>query len=149
MAVMPPQGGAPKEASTVSAGMPGGAAPRETRLRGRWLTLAVFQVASYTSLSPDYFTLAEHPCQQTCTLTTREAAVLGTAAISTDLYVGALFAITTLNFLISVAISVMLFVRRSDDSMALITGYFVVVLPTTFLLNLAPTAIGNTQASGF
>src|SRR5262249_28415664 len=96
-----------------------------------------------------YLPLAEHPCPQTCLLTTREAALLTGAGISLTIYVGSLLVVAVLNLLLAAAMALILFVRRSHEVMALITAYFVLILPTTYTLNKPPIAFGTGQTTAF
>src|SRR5262245_25692814 len=114
-----------------------------------WLLLAALQLISFVSLLPHYLPLAKHPCPQACLLTTREATLLTGAGISLTVYVGSLLVIAVLNLLLAATMAGILFVRRSHEAMALITAYFVLIVPTTYTLNKPPVAFGAEQTTAF
>jgi len=111
--------------------------------------LVALQLLSFVLLLPRYLHLAEHPCPQNCLLTAREAELLTSAGISLNNYVGSLFVVTVVNLLLAVSIAGILFVQRSHEVMALITAYFVCIVPTTYMSNKPPTEVGAAQTTGF
>lgn len=114
-----------------------------------WLMLAALQLISFVSLLPHYLPLAEHPCPQTCLLTTHEAALLTGAGISLNVYVGSLLVVAVLNLLLAAAMAGTLFVRRSHEVMALLTAYVVLIVPTTYSMNKPPVEIAAGQTTAF
>src|SRR5262249_15696284 len=113
------------------------------------LVLAAVQLISFVPLLPAYLPLAEHPCPQRCLLTAQEAQSLTRAGISLNLYVGSLLVVAVLNLLLAITMAGMLFVRRSHDVMALITAYFVLLLPTSLWLSAAPIVTSAIQTTAF
>ena len=117
--------------------------------RSVWLVLVALQLVSFVPLLPAYLPLAQHPCPANCLLTTQEAHSLTSTGISLNVYVGSLLATAVLKLLLAVTIAGILFVRRSHEVMALITAYFVLILPTFLPINLAPIVTGAAQTTAF
>src|SRR5262245_35219833 len=113
------------------------------------VALITLQLASFLSVAPGYFTLADHPCQTYCALTIQRARSLIEAGFSPHVYVAVLCVIVMLSVLLAATLALVLLVRRGRDAMALVTAYFVVLLPTTFVINLPPTELGAQQALAF
>jgi hypothetical protein len=113
------------------------------------VALIALQLVSFIAAAPGFFTLADHPCQTYCALTVQRARSLVGVGISPAVYAATLFIVVTLSVTLATAVALVLLVRRGRDRMALVTAYFVVVLPTTFVLNLAPSEIGSQQALSF
>jgi hypothetical protein len=113
------------------------------------VALIMLQLASFLSVAPDYFTLADHPCQTYCALTIQAARSLFGAGVSPHVYVAVLCVVVMLSVLLATTLALVLLVRRGHDTMALVTAYFVVVLPTTFTLNLPPIEMGSQQTLAF
>jgi hypothetical protein len=117
--------------------------------RSIWLLLAALQLVSFVPLLPHYLPRAQHPCPANCLLTVQQAHSLTRAGISLNVYVGSLLVVAVLNLLLAATMAGILFVRRSHEVMALITAYFVLVLPTSILFNYTPIETGFTQATAF
>jgi hypothetical protein len=113
------------------------------------VALIMLQLASFLSVAPDYFTLADHPCQTNCALTIQAARSLIGAGVSPHVYVAVLCVVVMLSVLFATTLALVLLVRRGRDAMALVTAYFVVLLPTTFVTNLPPTELGSQQTLAF
>src|SRR5262249_23678172 len=60
---------------------------------------------------------------------------------------GSLLVITVLKLLVAATMAGILFVRRSREVMALITAYFVLVLPTFLPINLSPVVTDAAQTT--
>src|SRR5579871_6687189 len=108
-------------------------------VRVGWLLLAAIQLLTFLPTLPQYFTLADHPCQQNCALTVQDANSVARAGFSPHLYALLLLAITLISVTVATTMAVLLFLRRSYDRMALIAAYFILILPTTLLINSGPT----------
>ncbi|HEV2237548.1 MAG TPA: hypothetical protein VGR57_12870 [Ktedonobacterales bacterium] len=106
--------------------------------RPAWVLLVALQLASFLPLLPHYLPLADHPCPQSCLLTVQGAHALASAGIAPRVYIWIVLVVTILDLLVSLTLAAILFVRRSHDIMALLAGYFMVVLPTGFNWNLLP-----------
>lgn len=118
--------------------------------RATWLALAAIQIASFLTLVPAYFTLADHPCPLGCVLTLQRAQSLTSAGISPHAYVPLLLAATVISAATATTMAILLFLRRSHDRMALIAAYFILILPTTLLINSGPTQVsGPLQTTAF
>lgn len=117
--------------------------------RAAWLALVVIQLTSFALFLPKYLPLAEHPCPRSCTLTIENARALTRAGIAPDVYLSALLVVITFSTLIATTMAVILVIRRPRDRMALITAAFVVILPTSVLINTPPVAVGFSQATAF
>jgi hypothetical protein len=117
--------------------------------RSVWLVLVALQLVSFVPLLPAYLPLAEHPCPAHCLLTVREAQSLTRAGIALNVYLGSLLVITVLKLLVAATMAGILFVRRSHEVMALITAYFVLILPTFLPINGAPIVTGAAQTTAF
>src|SRR5262245_3652846 len=92
--------------------------------------LIALQLVSFISIAPAFFTLADHPCQNYCALTIQAAQSLVGVGVSPHVYVAVLF-VVVLSVLFATALALVLLIRRGRDAMALVTAYFVVLLPTT------------------
>ena len=114
-----------------------------------WLVLAAVQLVSFVPLLPKYLPLAGHPCPEKCLLTLREAQSLTSAGIAPSVYMGSLLVVAVLNLLLAATVAGILFVRRSHEVMALVTAYFVLLLPTSISLNYAPVETTLTQTTAF
>ena len=114
-----------------------------------WLALVATQLLSFALFLPKYLPLAEHPCPENCTLTIENARALTRAGIAPATYLSALLVVIVVSTLIATAMAVILVVRRPRDRMALITAAFIVILPTSVLINTPPVAVGFSQATAF
>ncbi len=117
--------------------------------RATWLALAAIQIASFLTLVPAYFTLADHPCPLGCVLTLQDAHSLTSAGISPHVYVPLLLAATVISVASATTMAILLFLRRSHDRMALIAAYYILILPTSLVFNQAPIVITYTQTTAF
>jgi hypothetical protein len=117
--------------------------------RAAWLALVVIQLVSFALFLPKYLPLAEHPCPENCTLTTENARALTHAGIAPAAYLSALLIVIVFSTLIATTMAVILVIRRPRDRMALITAAFVVILPTSVLINTPPVAVGFSQTTAF
>ena len=117
--------------------------------RAAWLALVVIQLTSFALFLPKYLPLAEHPCPENCTLTIENARMLTRAGIAPAAYLIALLVVIIFSALIATTMAVILVIRRPRDRMALITAAFVVILPTSVLINTPPVAVGFSQATAF
>lgn len=114
-----------------------------------WVALVAMQLLSFASAVPGYFTLADHPCASDCALTIRESNVLGGIGVAPQSYVLLLLTLKALSVAVSTFMAALLFVRRSNDWMALIAAYAILIIPTSALLNLGPTVATSTQTTAF
>ena len=117
--------------------------------RAAWLALVAVQLLSFALFLPNYLPLAEHPCPEKCTLTIENARALSDAGIAPAAYLSALLVVIVFSTLIATAMAVILVIRRPRDRMALITAAFVVILPTSLLINTPPVAVGFSQTTAF
>jgi hypothetical protein len=117
--------------------------------RSVWLVLVALQLVSFVPLLPAYLPLAQDPCPAHCLLTAQEAQSLTRAGIALNVYVGSLLVVAVLKLLVAAAMAGILFVRRSHEVMALITAYFVLILPTFLPINQAPIVTGAAQTTAF
>lgn len=117
--------------------------------RSVWLVLIALQLVSFVPLLPKYLPLAQHPCPANCLLTAQEARFLTSAGISLNVYVGSLLLVTVFNLLLTITLAGILFVRRSHEVMALMTAYFVLLLPTSLAINPAPIVTSALQTTAF
>src|SRR5262249_47137919 len=106
--------------------------------RAVWLVLAALQLVSFAPLLPKYLPLAENPCPANCLLTAQEAHALTSAGIAPKAYVASLLVAAVLKLLLAAMMAGVLFVRRSHEVVALMTAYFVLILPTFLPINQAP-----------
>ena len=111
--------------------------------------LIALQLLSFISVAPAYLTLADHPCQNRCALTIQAAQSLVGVGVSPLVYSSVLFVVVALSVLFATALALVLLMRRGRDPMALLTAYFVVLLPTNFGTNLPPVELGSQQILAF
>jgi hypothetical protein len=114
-----------------------------------WVALAAVQLLSFASGVPGYFTLADHPCASNCALTARESNVLSDIGVAPHSYVLLLLALKTLGVAVSTIMAALLFTRRSNDWMALVAAYVILIIPTSAGLDFGPTITASTQATAF
>jgi hypothetical protein len=107
------------------------------------------QLVSFISVAPAYFTLADHPCQTRCALTIQAARSLVGVGVSPWVYATVLVVVVVLSVVLATALALMLLIRRGRDPMALLTAYFVVLLPTNFGTNPPPAELGSQQILAF
>lgn len=114
-----------------------------------WVALAAMQLLSFASTVPGYFALANHPCAFNCALTARESTVLSDIGVAPQTYVLILLALKTLGGGVAAIMAALLFVRRSNDWMALLAAYVILIIPTSALLDLGPSVTTSVQATAF
>lgn len=117
--------------------------------RAAWLALVAVQLLSFALFLPKYLPLAEHPCPENCVMTIENARALTGAGIAPVAYLSALLVVIVSSTLIATTMAVILVIRRPHDRMALITAAFVVILPTSLLINTPPVAVGFSQTTAF
>ena len=110
---------------------------RGTLLSGRWLiaarvvwvlVLAGMLVAFFIQI-PYYLAFMSRACPGACAFTTQQEAVLASINVSLDTFAWIALSCTLVITLISVALALILFWRRSNDWMALLVALFLVGYP--------------------
>ena len=113
------------------------AAASGTLLRGRWLMAArvawviVFagMLAAFIIQIPYYLAFMSRACADNCGFTTQQETALASIGISLDAFAWIALSCTLFITLISVALALILFWRRSNDWMALLVELFLVGYP--------------------
>ena len=114
-----------------------------------WSVYVAVQLVSFALLLPKYLPLAEHPCPQNCVLTVEDARALTGVGIAPGAYLTALLFVTVVSTILAATMAIILIIRRPRDGMALITAAFVVILPTSVLINTPPVEVNFAQATAF
>ena len=113
------------------------ASARGTLLSGRWLiaarvvwvlVLAGMLVAFFIQI-PYYLAFMSRACPGACAFTTQQEAALASINVSLDTFAWIALSCTLVITLISVALALILFWRRSNDWMALLVALFLVGYP--------------------
>ena len=110
---------------------------RGTLLSGRWLIAArvvwvlvlVGMLAAFVIQIPYYLAFMSRACPGACAFTTRQEAALASINVSLDTFAWIALSCTLVITLISVALALILFWRRSNDWMALLVALFLVGYP--------------------
>jgi len=118
-----------------------------TTLTGRWLAAArvawvivfVGQLSSFALGLPEHFYSLSHACSGVCRLTEQQAAPLIRMGVSLTAYAWISLALVSVIILISAALALILFRRRSHDWMVLLVSVFLVAYPMS---NIATGASG-------
>ena len=117
--------------------------------RAAWVALVAVQFVSFALFLPKYLPLAEHPCLQDCVLTIENARALIGVGIAPGAYLTALLVVTVLSTILAATMAFVLVVRRPRDWMALVTAAFVIILPTSILINSTPVEVSFAQTTAF
>lgn len=126
-----------------------------TVLSGRWLLVArvgwillvVLSLAAFIMALPGYLASNQHPSLANAALSPESAVALLRIGISLDAYAWISLCIACVVMLVSTIMAVVLFLRRSDDWMALLVGLFLIIYTTS---NIGPPSNGPTSSpSGF
>lgn len=115
----------------------------EPHLQGRallaarvvWLALVALNLVSFVTSIPDLFAAAEQVCPQGCSFVPQQQKALADIGVSMQVYATTVVVFAIVIALVSLAMGLLIFWRRSDDLMALIVALF-----------LAVTATGNISA---
>lgn len=110
----------------------------EPHLRGKtlwvarviWVVLFTMNLVSFIAGIPGLFAAAEQVCPQGCSLVPQQQKALANIGISLQAYATIVVALALVIALVSLAMGVFVFWRRSDDWMALIVALFLAVTPT-------------------
>jgi hypothetical protein len=106
-------------------------------VRGIWIALVAVNLVSFITSVPGYFATLQRACRQTCTFLPQQAKALAALGISMSAYAWMVVALACVVVLISLAMALLLFWRRSDDWMALIIAFSLLALPAGNLSTLA------------
>ena len=97
--------------------------------RVAWIVLIAFSLVSFATGIPDLFATVGKMCPDTCAFVPQQAHALANIGISMDAYAWIVVTLSCVVLLISLAMALLVFWRRSDDWMALIVAFFLVALP--------------------
>jgi hypothetical protein len=97
--------------------------------RGAWVVLVAVNLLSFITGIPALFATIETVCPQACTFAPQQQAALANIGLSMDVYATLVVVLACLVLLISLAMGLLVFWRRSDDWMALIVAFFLVAVP--------------------
>lgn len=108
------------------------------RLRGKtllaarviWVALVLINLVTFVTSIPGLFAAAEQVCPQGCSFVPQQQKALAAIGISIQAYATMVVAFAVAVALVSLAMGVLVFWRRSDDWMALIVALFLAVTPT-------------------
>jgi hypothetical protein len=107
------------------------------RLRGKtlvaarviWVVLFTINLVSFIADIPGLFAAAQQVCPQGCGLVPQQQTALANIGISLPAYATMVVALALVIALVSVAVGIFVFWRRSNDWMALIVALFLTVTP--------------------
>lgn len=117
------------------------------RLRGKvllvarvaWITLIAFSLLSFATEIPGLFATIKQVCPQQCAFVSQQQTALANIGMSIETYALIVVTLSCVVLLISLAMALLVFWRRSDDWMALIVAFFLVALPLGNISALSPS----------
>lgn len=99
-------------------------------MRAVWVLLVALRLADFFTALPGFIAITQHSCANGCVITSAQAQALqaqtGISLASFAMGAAGLFVVSVV---VSTSIALILFWRRSDEWMALLVAYFIVIFP--------------------
>lgn len=105
-----------------------------------WIALVAINLVSFITSIPNLFAAAEQVCPQGCSFVPQQQKALTDIGISMQVYATMVVAFAIVIALVSLAMGLLVFWRRSDDVMALIVALFLAVTPTGNISAFTPSS---------